>query len=429
MKIMNDQNKDNLEKFFKEGAQKYNIEFNEGDWRKLEARLDREMPVAFTFWSFLRKFWPIPLLIALIPAVWYAYFLYSRPDIDNSVNTEMAQEIENGDATGYITGQKLSEAKVPTEQMETSTSSLNTFSEISGATEDPDLNSYTNSGNSLSTRAAGVLQDRSTSGNQGISNLIDVSLTGDALNYLDNPFSIHRAGLPYLYPKPPVPERVEIRPSHRFDSGTLTEIDELGTHRIAFYTGIGFSPDFSTVGLGNYIKPGFRWKVMAEVEFSKRFSLNTGIVWVKNKYEAIGDEYDAPSGYWLNGVAADATYGKCVMLDVPLNVRYNFHTMGRHKLFISGGSSTYFLLKEDYYFNYDQDDPSLPTYWGTDKTSIYPFGIINLSFGYQYQLGRRGALQVEPFIKLPIGGVGWGDVKLHTVGVYFMYKYRLGKYL
>jgi len=427
MKIMNDQNKDNLENFFKEGAQKYSIEFNEGDWRKLEDRLDREMPVAFTFWSFLRKFWPVPLLIALVPAVWYAYILYSRPAIDNSVNTEIRREIENGDAPGNISGPKLSEGNVPTEKMETSASSQDTFSEISGATEDPDRNSYTISGNSLSSSSDVVLPERSNSGKQAVSNARDASLTGDEFIYMDDSYSIHKAGLPYLYPEPPAPEQVAIKPSNHYELGTATENDETGPHKISFNTGIGFSPDFSTVGLGNFIKPGFRWNVMLEVEFSKRFSLNTGIVWVKNKYEAIGEEYHAPSGYWKNGVVADATYGKCVMLDVPLNVRYNFHTMGRHKLFISGGSSTYFLLKEDYYFSYDQDDPSLPTYWGTDKTSIYPFGILNLSFGYEYQLGRRGALQVEPFIKLPMGGVGWGDVKLHTVGVYFMYKYRLGK--
>jgi hypothetical protein len=191
--------------------------------------------------------------------------------------------------------------------------------------------------------------------------------------------------------------------------------------------GIGFSPDFSTVGLGNFVAPGIRWNAMFEVGLSGRFFMNTGIVWVKNKYEAYGEDYHAPSRYWKNGIVADEAYGECVMLDIPINLRYNVLMSGRHQFFISGGASTYFLLKEDYYFYYEEDDPELPKHWGTDKTTIYPFGIVNLSIGYQYQIGRKGAIQIEPFIKLPTTGVGWGKVDLHTLGIYFMYKYRIGK--
>jgi hypothetical protein len=198
-------------------------------------------------------------------------------------------------------------------------------------------------------------------------------------------------------------------------------------NKISFYAGVGISPDFSTVGLGNFIAPGFRWNFMGEIGFSRRFFINTGIIYVKNKYEAYGEDYHAPVQYWRNGIVANSAYGECIMLDIPLNLRYSIVLKDRHQIFISGGASTYFLLKEDYYFHYDQDDPALPTYWGTNNVSIYPFGIVNLSLGYQYQLGRKGSIQVEPFIKLPTGGIGWGNVDLHTIGVYFMYKYRIGR--
>jgi hypothetical protein len=426
---MNEQNKDNLEKFFKEGAQKYNnIEFEEGDWHKLEAQLDREMPVAFSFHSFLKKFWPIPLLIALAPLAWYAYSLFSMPEISKPGSTEIAQETGNGDSPGNISVQnELSEENIPSEKIVISGTSRDIFPETSDLIGDQYHGSYMNSGNSLSQSSSEVNMGQSTSISQGISNIKDVSFTSDELIYKNDLFAINKVGLPYNYPETPVPGPVGITLPNYPEQESLEDNAQPEEHKVSLYAGLGFSPDFSTVGLGNFIEPGFRWNAMMEVEFSNRFSLNTGIIWVKNKYEAIGEEYHAPSGYWKNGITADATYGKCVMLDVPLNVRYKVFKKERHQIFISGGSSTYFLLKEDYYFDYEQDDPSLPTYWGTNKTSIYPFGIVNLSFGYQYQLGRRGALQVEPFIKLPMGGVGWGDVKLHTIGVYFIYKYRIGK--
>ena len=198
-------------------------------------------------------------------------------------------------------------------------------------------------------------------------------------------------------------------------------------HGMAVYLGLGYSPDFSTVGLGNFTSPGARWEFVAEVGFTPRLLLQTGITKVHNKYTAYGEDYHAPYGYWKNGVVAEQAYGKCDMIDVPLNLRYTFLIKNRHQLFISGGASTYFLTKEIYQFDYSQDDPDLPDEWSTDKMSVYPFGIINISMGYQYNVGHKGAFQVEPFIKIPTSGIGWGKVDLHTIGAYFVYKYRIGK--
>ena len=162
-----------------------------------------------------------------------------------------------------------------------------------------------------------------------------------------------------------------------------------------------------------------------EYAFMKRLAINTGIVLVDNKYEAYGEDYHAPARYWKNGIVADEAYGECQMIDIPLNLRYNFVRNGKHYAFINAGMSTYFVTKEDYYFHYEQDDPDLPMHWGTDKTTIYPFGIVNFSLGYELELTPKSGFQIEPFIKIPTKGIGWGNVDLHTMGVYFMYKYKL----
>ncbi len=99
---------------------------------------------------------------------------------------------------------------------------------------------------------------------------------------------------------------------------------------------------------------------------------------VYNKYEAYGEDYHAPSRYWKKGIVADEAYGECKMIDIPLNLRYNVITNAKHKVFVSAGASTYFVLKEDYYFHYENEDPELPDHWGTEKTTVYPFGIINI---------------------------------------------------
>ena len=79
---MSHQDRDSLENFFKERTQRHNLEFNEGDWLKLEKQLDREMPVAFTFSSFLKRFWLLGLALVLIPTSWIFYHSVSNQNSD-----------------------------------------------------------------------------------------------------------------------------------------------------------------------------------------------------------------------------------------------------------------------------------------------------------------------------------------------------------
>ena len=430
---MSDQNKDSLEKFFKKGAQNYNIEFREGDWEKMEALLDSEMPVAFSLSAFLKKFWPLVALLLVIPLGWYSIDRFSggrttapgnvyQDDIMDTNSTSANDRIQEPQTTSHqLAGSKTKQASdIRLQDSETDVgfkpgfSSLEKTLGVPSSTEIVKNENVIYSNQQYESLKGTVQSDEFTS-----------SGTIEKGNINSEYFVYRTPGM--LIPLFPGASIGELDDPGRLEARPVIDNPEDERYKISLSLGAGLSPDFSTVGFGNFVSPGVRWNFMAEVGLSRRFMLNTGIIWVKNKYEARGEDYHAPPRYWKKGIAADEANGECVMLDIPLNVRYNFLMKGRHHFFISGGASTYILLKEDYYFEYEVEDPELPQYWGTDKVSVYPFKIVNLSVGYQYQLGRKGALQVEPFIKIPTAGVGWGEVDLQTLGVYFMYKYRLGR--
>jgi hypothetical protein len=430
---MNDQNKDSLENFFKKGAQNYDIEFREGDWEKMEALLDSEMPVAFSFSAFLKKFWPLVTLLLVIPLGWYSI------DRISGVKTHELGAIyqnDNMEANPITANDRSPDPQNIHDQLTDSQTQpvSGNLSQDSGNKEDM------KPGFSSSKKKVVVATSSETDKKD---NIISGNLQNESLEESSQSTGLSMSGSreqgainsePYAYSIPgmlnPLFPGTVIGNLHdpgKIEPKPVVENPGNSRYKAFFSLGAGFSPDFSTVGMGNFVSPGVRWNFMAEVGVSRRFMINTGIIWVNNKYEAEGEDYHAPPRYWKKGIAADEAYGECVMLDIPLNVRYNFLISGRHQFFISGGASTYILLKEDYYFEYEVEDPELPQHWGTDKVSVYPFKIVNLSVGYQYQLGRKGALQIEPFIKIPTAGVGWGEVDLQTLGVYFMYKYRIGR--
>jgi len=409
---MKEQNRDNLENFFRQGAQNHNLEFNETDWLSLKNQLDKEMPVGFTLIQFLKKYWIGVFMLLLLPMAWIGY---EHISVKQNISSETASNHQDKDfteisaKTSEITGpskktsqtiesNSSSEFKVNESEEAKSNIVEETLSEIIAGTQ----TGYENSDNSDQAKLGQVVLEEG------------VDADGQIVN----------RQLLFLSP---------ISPDYKIE-GSIQEINEVEERSEIFpiresasffKLGIGYSPDFSTVGIGNFVSPGSRWTATIEYGFLKRFVISTGVVLVNNKYEAYGEEYHAPSRYWRNGIVAEEAYGECNMIDIPLNLRYNFIQTGKNRVFVSAGASTYFVTKEDYYFHYEQDDPDLPQHWGTDKTTIYPFEIINLSLGYEYEFSRRSGLQIEPFIKIPTTGIGWGNVDLHTMGIYFMYKYKL----
>ena len=430
---MSKQSKDNIENFFRKGAQKHDFEFNESDWHKLEVKLDKELPVAFSPWLYIKKYWPITLILLIGLGSILTYQRLSGPYNETKQNEIPGDpNIENSELkANYDTETTENEEFIPatnkSDKNLSNSSSLEIIESDQGSSQiknSADRDQYLSDQNIFNKNSSGGY-DKYPDGNNTNSVANDVnfgsgktlmpnSLTSNNTKKLIPIFTISPSALKIPGDLNTVQEPEEV-------------ISEKRKHHPFWSIGLGISPDFSTIKASDFVAPGVRWKFYLEYYFSRRLAISTGAIYVQNKYEAYGEDYHAPARYWKDGIVASEAYGECIMIDIPLNIRYNPFIKGKHQLFISGGVSTYFVLKEDYFFSYDVDDPDLPDYWGTDKMSSYPFGIINFSIGYEYQLNRKSSLQVEPFIKVPTTGIGWGEVKLYTVGIFFAYKFKPGK--
>jgi len=59
----------------------------------------------------------------------------------------------------------------------------------------------------------------------------------------------------------------------------------------------------------------------------------------------------------------------------------------------------------------------------TDSHKNYWLSIAALSIGVEHQFNKNFSLQVEPFVKLPLIGVGLGNLQLNSYGVSFSLRY------
>lgn len=405
---MTESKRDNLESFFKKKTGNPDIEFHEADWNKLKAQLDKEMPVLNPFWIFLKKISPVIILTLL---AFFGWKYITNPDDIMDEKAEHEVYIEQ------TSPPKKTELENNNNIEDTAKSSERIAVDATAKLQSSDSNKQSLSNRNFTSSI--LTQEPSENDSKNIGYV--VSGNGDEAFRLREASTLH-----FLLPIAPGSLISSMIPE-QLCTTEIKEIEKTQDSKSSFIFGIGYSPDFSTVGLDNFISPGSRIKLYLEYNFKNTIALSSGLEWVNNKYEAYGYEYHAPERYWRNGISADEAYGECVMLDIPLNIRYQVITRGKHQFFVSAGASTYLLLKEDYFFSYETEDPELPHHWGTEKMTVYPFGIINASLGYEYKFPSRGSLQFEPYIKIPTGGVGWGNVDLYTIGAYISYRYRLGK--
>jgi hypothetical protein len=191
--------------------------------------------------------------------------------------------------------------------------------------------------------------------------------------------------------------------------------------------GLVAAPDMSNVKFTHSDKIGFNVGIQLAYRISQRWSANTGVIYTQKNYASLGKDFNPPKGSWLDNVKLDMVEGSCFMFDIPVNVRYDLNTSDDHRLFLSTGLSTYLMKKEDYHYHYQYTNGSQGyRYRSYPSGERYWLSILNISAGFEKKLNKRLSFQAEPYLKIPLTGVGYGNLKLNSYGVYFSLKYNTG---
>lgn len=62
--------------------------------------------------------------------------------------------------------------------------------------------------------------------------------------------------------------------------------------------------------------------------------------------------------------------------------------------------------------------------WDSDSNSSYFFSIWNLSAGMERSLGKHFSIQAEPYLKIPLQGLGHGNIRMESYGILLTLKYK-----
>ena len=223
---------------------------------------------------------------------------------------------------------------------------------------------------------------------------------------------------------------IQSPPSQTAQTGTAAKKTNSSTSqafRKGFELGAVIAPDMSNVRFSHSDKIGYNYGLQIGYRFTPRWSMNTGVLFTRKNYTSRGKDFNPPKGSWLDNVNLDMVEGDCLMFDIPVNIRYDLNQNNSQRVYVSTGLSSYLMKKEDYHYYYQYTNGS-PGYRhrSSSSTERHWLGILNLSAGFEKSINKKFSVQAEPYLKIPLKGIGYGNIQLNSYGVYFSLKYKPG---
>ena len=196
-----------------------------------------------------------------------------------------------------------------------------------------------------------------------------------------------------------------------------------------FSIGLIINPEYSSTTSLNFGKPGFNIGLSLEYYVSSRISILTGFLYARKVYSCDGYDYTSAPSYrsWGSNYVPSTVNATCAVGDIPISIRYKYLNAKTFNLYATTGVSSYIMLKENYHFEYAVKTPTSMQNEQVVNKNRYLFNMYNISFGIEKYINKRVSVQIEPYAKIPLAGIGEGKIKLVSTGVYFSLKYYFNK--
>lgn len=188
--------------------------------------------------------------------------------------------------------------------------------------------------------------------------------------------------------------------------------------------GLTYAPEFNGTAFSG--SKGFSNKLGLQLRYkiNNHWSVMTGVLFNKKRYDVEGKSYKPPEGYWnarTNGIVPEWIDASCGVIDVPVTISYHQSITDRMDLLVSMGASYLLLLDEVYHYDFSQPNANASTGWSTNQNTNEGFALLDFCAGLDYHLKRGKSLQMVVYMKPPVTEIGWGNVSLFGQGIMFTY--------
>ncbi len=197
---------------------------------------------------------------------------------------------------------------------------------------------------------------------------------------------------------------------------TTTKPDKKIKLKPDFYYGLTAGAELNQVKGQGVTKTSLNGGVVLGLQLSKKISVETGMQLTQKKYYSSGEYFHPKTSDMPGNMKVMSLHGTSTLVEIPVGVKYNF-SKKQNGFYGKAGVSTYLITKESNEYKVmvggvPQDINS--TY--KDK-HVYGAAHLNLGSGYQHGLGKKLNIRVEPYIRIPLKGIGIGSLPVTSTGL------------
>ena len=159
-----------------------------------------------------------------------------------------------------------------------------------------------------------------------------------------------------------------------------------------------------------------------EYRLTNRLRVRASLIRSVKRYKSDSEYYTPPAAWgWRSGDYE--VNGNCRITEIPVDLRYDLISRPTYTVFFSAGINSLLMRNERYNYDYYVNGQRRTAAACVENGANFALSVVNLSTGAERQLNNRFSLQAEPFVQLPLGGVGAANVRLSSAGLLFSLKY------
>lgn len=400
---------DDMDDIYRRAAKDYPLNTDSADWDAVHKKLSAEKAINEGSASKNKNYRHLLWLLLLLP-MGLVYKNYFTEDIKKPADT-VAQNSANKNLPVTPVSEKENSLTNTTQKADVKTNTplvISKSSSVIHRKEKGKLNAF------ISENTSTI----STHGNSSSSN----SKSIESLETKENKI------VPAVQNKDIIEDKNETQPNPEVKKEDLVVNDKNETTKNSqktkrkqkesgLYAGIMISPDISTVKFQSVKNIGISMGILAGYQVNKKISIESGVSWSIKNYYSEGEYFKTSNIRMPPGAKINKVEGVCNMVEVPLTIKYNFRSPGKKTLSVSGGVSSYFMKKESYDYEIDRNGQQYP-YSSTYKNSSNDLlAVANFAIGYNRQIRKGTNLRIEPYIKVPLKGVGTGSLPITSTGL------------
>ena len=197
-----------------------------------------------------------------------------------------------------------------------------------------------------------------------------------------------------------------------------SNLKKISGRQTGIYLGAVAGPLFDEVKNQGLKKTGFSVGNVAGYQFKNLLALETGLLFAKKPYFTTGKYFnmDKIGNSMPAGMQILSLEGNNYVLEIPVKLKYDFLRRSKSNLFISAGITSYINTNEknNYLVFLNGSQQSMTNSYKNKSRSLA--ATFDISAGYEHKIGKSNRIRIEPYLQIPLKGMGVGSMPMMTSG-------------